>query len=232
MLLILATLLALLAGAAPASAAAYRYWSYWQGASGTWVAAQTGPGDYTVVDADVQGWRFGITTDSPTTPPDNAPDFAALCPQLAATPAAHATVRVAVVLDAGLRADAPQGQQPPADQVACVTVPSGSTGNQALAAATTVGQDGGMVCAIAGYPSGECGAEVSDAQAAAAAKAGAAEAPNPATATAAAGVGPTSSPSGSPAAFALGLVALLGVTGAAVVTARRRSRVNPGSPDA
>ena len=44
---LLAAALATVALAAPAQAAAFRYWSYWQGATGTWVAAPTGPGDYT-----------------------------------------------------------------------------------------------------------------------------------------------------------------------------------------
>ncbi len=72
--LIVAVVATLGLAAAPANATAYRFWSYWQGASGQWVAAQTGPADYTVVDQDVQGWRFGIATTAPMTPPDNAPD--------------------------------------------------------------------------------------------------------------------------------------------------------------
>ena len=98
LLMLVTATLATVALAAPAQATAYRYWSYWQGASGTWVAAQTGPGDYTLVDEDVQGWRFAITSDNPAAPPDNAPDFAALCPDLAAAGATEGDVRLAVVL--------------------------------------------------------------------------------------------------------------------------------------
>lgn len=180
LLMFLTAALATVALAAPAQASAYRYWSYWQGADGTWVAAQTGPGDHTLVDEDVQGWRFAITSDDPAAAPDNAPDFAALCPDLAAAGATVGELRVAVVLDAGFAADAPEGQTPPADVVSCVTVPEGSTGNQALAAAGAVTEDGGLVCAINGYPTDECGAEVSDSDAAAAADAAADEQPNPA----------------------------------------------------
>jgi hypothetical protein len=177
-------LLAAVALAAPASATAYRYWSYWQGADGTWVAAMTGPGDHTLVDRDVQGWRFAISTESVTQFPDNDPDFAALCPDLDAAEPAAGQLRAAVVIDSGFVADAPDGQDPPADTVACVTVPDGSTGNQALAAAATVADQQGLVCAINGYPDGECGAEVSDADAQVAAEAAQAEEPNPAVITA------------------------------------------------
>ncbi len=177
---LLAAALATVTMAAPAQAAAFRYWSYWQGASGTWVAAPTGPGDYTLVDSDVQGWRFAITTDMPNQPPDNAPVFADLCPDLAAAGSAAGQLRVAVVIDPGFAADAPEGQTPPTDVVSCVTVPEGSTGNQALAAAGAVTDDNGLVCSINDYPAGECGIEVSDADAADAATAAKGEQPNPA----------------------------------------------------
>ncbi len=224
---LLAAALATVAMAAPAQAAAYRYWSYWEGATGTWVAAQTGPGDYTLVDEDVQGWRFAITTDMPSLPPDNAPVFAALCPDLATAGATSGQVRVAVVVDAGYAADAPTGQTPPADVVSCVTVPQGSTGNQALAAAGAVAEDGGLVCSINGYPEGECGKEVSDADAAAAATAAKDEQPNPAViAPAGTTTDDTSatadSGSTSWAGFAFGALVLALLIGAAFWIPKRR----------
>jgi hypothetical protein len=228
--LALATMLASIAlTAGSAQAAAYRYWSYWQGATGQWVAAQTGPGDHVVTDTDVQGWRFEITTEMPASPPDNAPDFATLCPSLAAKPAAHAMVRVAVVIDAGLAADAPAGQSPPADRIACVTVPSGSTGNQALAAAGAIRSENSLVCAIDGFPQGECGAAVSDAEAAAAAAAGKSEKPNPATPQSDASadeVEAASLDSSSPGlpVLLLSIAAVVAVAGAAVAVSRRRTR--------
>jgi hypothetical protein len=221
-----AAAVAALAVAAPASAMAYRYWSYWQGNDGQWTAAQTGPGDYTLVDRDVQGWRFAISTETVSVPPDNAPDFATLCPDLAAGSPAEGQVRAAVVIDSGFVADAPEGQTPPADAVACVTLPAGSTGNQALAAAGTVSDQQGLICAINGYPEGECGAEVSDADAAAAAEAASAEAANPAVI--AAGAPETTvdpDDSGSPGTFALGIAGLVVLIGAAIAlpALRRRS---------
>ena len=224
---LLAAVLATVALAAPAQAAAYRYWSYWQAATGTWVAAPTGPGDYTLVDEDVQGWRFAITADMPNQPPDNAPVFDDLCPDLAAAGATTGQVRVAVVVDAGFTADAPSGQTPPGDVVACVTVPEGSTGNQALAAAGAITDDNGLICSINGYPEGECGNEVSDTDAAAAATAAKDEQPNPAVvaasgttsedATATADSGSTSW-----AGFAFGALVLALLIGAAFWIPKRR----------
>ena len=222
---LLAAVLATVALAAPAQAAAYRYWSYWQGATGTWVAAPTGPGDYTLVDSDVQGWRFAITTDTPNQPPDNSPVFADLCPDLDAAGATAGQVRVAVVIDAGFTADAPSGQTPPGDVVACVTVPEGSTGNQALAAAGAITDDNGLICSINGYPEGECGTEVPDADAAAAANAAQDEQPNPAAVAAGTttDVTTTTSPEGNSwAGFALGALILALLIGAAYWIPRRR----------
>lgn len=216
--------------AAPAHAAAYRFWSYWQGATGQWVMAQTGPSEYQLVDEDVQGWRFAISTEEISQKPDNSPDFAALCPDLAAAAAPSGELRVAVVVDSGFVAEAPAGQTPPADVVSCVTVPEGSTGAQALAAAATVTESGGLICAVNGYPADECSAEVSDADAAAAAAAAATESPNPAVVagpSASAPADPAStSETASPAWFVGGVVVLAALVAAAfgIPALRRRQR--------
>jgi hypothetical protein len=224
---LLTAALATVALAAPAQATAYRYWSYWQGATGTWVASQVGAGAYALVDEDVQGWRFAITTDTPSSPPDNPPVFADLCPDLAAAGPTGGQVRVAVVIDAGYTADAPQGQTPPADVVSCVTVPEGSTGKQALAAAGAVAEDGGLICSINGYPEGECGVEVSDADAEAAIAAATDEQPNPAVVAAGTTTEPTAtadSTSNSWVGFAVGALILALLVGAAVwIPTRRRA---------
>jgi hypothetical protein len=234
------SLLAGLALASPANATAYRYWSYWQGASGEWVAAQTGPGDYVLVDQDVQGWRYAISSESVTVAPDNTPGFASLCPDLASGNAPAGQVRIAVVIDSGYVADAPTGQTPPADVVTCVTVPEGSTGNQALAAAGSISQDKGMVCSINGYPTGSCGASVSDAEAATAAAAAAAESANPAAITSAVAADQATAEDPATAettrasnalGFALGglLLALLIGAAFAIPALRRRSRTDVGA---
>lgn len=225
----LTAILAAVALAAPAQGAAYRYWSYWQGESGTWVAAQTGAGDYTVVDQDVQGWRFGITSDAPAKTPDNDPQFATLCPQLAQDGATEGQVRVAVVIDSGFTADAPEGQTPPEDAVSCVTVPQGSTGNQALAAAGSITDSNGIVCAIDSYPADECGPEIPDAQAQAAAEAAESEEPNPAVIAAGATddtVGQTDASTDTSSSTWVGLligaVVVIGLIAAAIIIPKRR----------
>lgn len=212
---------------APAGATAYRYWSYWQGATGEWVTASTGPGDHQLVDQDVQGWRFGISTDAPSATPDNAASFATLCPELATTTAPNdGSVRVAVVVDAGSRAAAPSGDQPPADQITCTTLAKGATGNQALAAAGTVRAEASMVCAINSYPTQGCGDQVGDKAAAAAASAAATEAPNPATPATTASAQAASK--GSPWALIASLAAVFSVALAAFTVNRQRTRVPAG----
>ncbi len=220
--------------AAPAQAASYRYWTYWQGDTGTWVVADTGPGDHTVVDEDVQGWRFAITSDAAMQGPDNAPVFAELCPDQSAAGAPTGQLRVAVVIDAGFTADAPAGQSPPADVVSCVTVPEGSTGNQALAAAGAVAEDSGLICSINGYPEGECSPEVPDADAAAAAQAAKDESPNPAVVAAGSSEGTstaqgtTDGSSSTPwAGFAFGALVVALLVGAAIWIPRQRRRTRP-----
>lgn len=222
-------LVAALGATSPAAAASFRYWGYFQGSTGTWEFAQTGPDDYKVVDQDIQGYRFGISSETTTPKPDNAADFATLCPSLAAGTAPEGQLRVAVVIDSGFLADAPQGQTPPADTIGCVTVPTGSTGTQALTAAATVGQQDGLVCSINGYPTGECGTPVSDADAAAAAASSASESPNPAT-PAAADAPASSEGSGSSAVPLLigGAVVLLVLAGVLLTSRRRRSTPDAG----
>jgi len=225
-----AAILATLAVSSPAQASAFRYWSYWQGASGQWEFAQTGPGDHTIVDKDVQGWRFAISTEELSQKPDNAPDFAALCPDLASGDAPAGQLRVAVVIDSGFVADAPQGQTPPADVVSCVTVPEGSTGNQALGAAATVSDKDGLVCALNGYPADECGAPVPDAEAEAAASAAASEQPNPAAGTAS--TDDAEAAGSSPVALIVGAAAVVALLVAAWFLVAARRRRTSQQPDA
>lgn len=210
--------------ASPAAATAYRSWSYWQGATGTWVISQTGPADHLVVDSDVQGWRFAISTETSSPAPAAAPDFATLCPDLAATAPAEGVLRVAVVVDYGLLADAPSGSTPPANEVGCVTVPDGATGAQALAAAVGVTDQSGLVCALNGYPADECAVAVSDAEASSAAAAASAEAATP-TDTPATDIAAADSQGSSASGFVLGAVVLAVLLVAAfVIPAQRRRR--------
>ncbi|MHB1066447.1 MAG: SCO2322 family protein [Candidatus Nanopelagicales bacterium] len=146
---------ALLAPAAPAQAVAYRYWTYWQGTAQGWVFATAGPASTIPADGSVEGWRFAVTTaaGAPGDQPRVAPSFADVC---ARTPAAPGGKRVALVIDPGPPAMAPNGQSPGPVVAACVVADPGATGYQVLRSVAEVRTDGGLVCAITGYPAGEC----------------------------------------------------------------------------
>jgi len=118
------------ATAEPARAAtAYRYWAYYVAHRSSWQYATRGPATEYPVDGEVQGWRFAVQIDSGNgLEPRATPTFATLC---ASTPPKAGDIRVGVVLDFGLAADAPAHDHPPATVVpGCVSVPSGSTGHR------------------------------------------------------------------------------------------------------
>lgn len=136
----------------------YRYWSYWWGSeAGEWEYAQTGPADRELTDGDVEGWRFLTSAEAvPTDLPSAPADFAAICTDGEPIPG---QVRVGMVIDYGSPADVPDGDAPPEGdnpRIECVTVPQGSTAEQALAAVADVRTESGAVCGIDGYPAAGC----------------------------------------------------------------------------
>lgn len=110
-------------------------------------------------DGAVDGWRFGIGTDTETPEPRTLPNFDELCPGSEAT---EGITRVAVVIDYGDADQAPAGETPPANRVECVSMPAGGSSADALAMAADVRGDGGFVCGLDGFPAAECGAEVTE----------------------------------------------------------------------
>ncbi|MET9427052.1 MULTISPECIES: SCO2322 family protein [unclassified Streptomyces] len=160
---LLLAVVALSLAAAPAHAADYRYWSFWRSGPGAgWSFATEGPATARPVDGEVNGFRFAVSSDSATSAtPRHAPDFAAVCGD---TPREEGTKRVAVVVDFGTAADAPEGSRPPSpDQRAvCARVPEDATSAEALAAvAKPLRYSGdGLLCAISGYPRTGCGEQV------------------------------------------------------------------------
>lgn len=149
-------------GAGPAQAqSGYRYWSFWQVESNQWRYSQIGPASLPVADGDVHGWRFGVSTQDGSIAPkpriDPTEAFEAICGSVSAGPS---EVRVAVLIDSGQQDIAPSGQQAPAPQPACAVVPEGSTGATALSSIAELRVSDGFICAINGYPSGECAASV------------------------------------------------------------------------
>jgi len=67
-------------------------------------------------------------------------------------------------VDPGVAQDAPAGQTPPEQFGTCVSVPADATGADVLRAAKYPLRfnNNGLLCAIAGYPTGECAPVVED----------------------------------------------------------------------
>jgi len=151
-----ALFLSVLAG--PAQAASYRYWGYYTWTDGAWTFATKGPDQTAPADGAVEGWRFAVTTEagSPRVPRADG-DFDAIC---TSTEPAAGKKRVAVVVDAGLPADAPEGAEPPEPRGACALVDESASGAQVLAAVATARIEGGLVCSLDGYPAQGCGEPV------------------------------------------------------------------------
>jgi hypothetical protein len=206
--------LALLAPAA--HAAAYRYWTYWTGDSGTWAFAVEGPATRIPADGSVDGWRFAVTTvaGSPGDAPRVAADFATIC---AGVTAPAGSKRVAVVIDAGPAAIAPDGEEPPPPSAQCVVLDEGATSADALSEVATVRTQGGLVCGLAGYPRDECAPAIPDAEASALTTSASAE-PSP---TAVAASPEPTGEAGSPLPT-LGVLTVLAIGGAVVALVIRR----------
>jgi len=160
--------------ATSAQATAYAYWSYWHGTSTSsgWTYSPVGAAGYQVFDGDVEGWRFAVSPDSsagvqPRPTPSNA--FAQVC---GGVTAGSGQIRVAVVIDEGVTADAPAHSGAPAPQpfAVCKVLDQSASpsGLDALAVkpAQTVrygtGSKVGFVCGIDGYPSVGCGGVVAN----------------------------------------------------------------------
>jgi hypothetical protein len=130
----------------------YRFWNYFHGHDGGWQFAQAGAASFIPADGSVEGWRYGISDGVHGRQPRTNPDFDAVC---AGNPSEEGTKRVAVVIDFGVREEAPEGQEPPQPIGACAVVPTGFNGQQVLEAVAQVRTDA-MVCGINGYPAAGC----------------------------------------------------------------------------
>jgi hypothetical protein len=156
--------LVVLAGASPSYAEdGFRYWNYSHLNGDTFEFAQTGPGDFTPKDGDVEGWRFGTSTASTGIEPraDLAEvDFDSVCGD---TEAADGEKRVAVLVDYGVAADA-DGAEVPDPIAECAVVPQDANGQQTLESVVDLRTDQSMICALNGYPAQGCGDPVGDAE--------------------------------------------------------------------
>jgi hypothetical protein len=148
----------------PANAAAekgWRYWGYFQAAPGatSWSYAQTGPAGSTPKDGAVEGWRYSFSSDTVDTGnPTLKPNFKATC---SGVKAAAGMVRVAVVVDFGLRAIAPKGETVPQTIRQCVSVKAGTNGLDILNKVVPVRASAeGFVCGLNSFPAKECSTEI------------------------------------------------------------------------
>ncbi len=144
---------------AASQAAAYRYWSYWLGSDAGWSFANVGPAFRSPADGTLEGWRFSVSGVEGNHVPSFAADFDAVCGDTAPE---DGRKRVAVVVDPGVSADAPEGEQPPGAWAMCVIAEPRATGYDVLRAAATVRAERGLICAIGGYPSRGCADVIAD----------------------------------------------------------------------
>lgn len=165
---LLAACLLGLAGAVPAQAAAvsetgYRYWSFWEGEDGSWVYATQGPGTARPSDGDVLGFRFAVSTGTPdAAQPRGEASFAAVCQDGDGGEGGGSGDRVAVVIDFGTAADAPDGASPPEPRSVCAPLSEGATAAEVLAevAEPLRYSPEGLLCAVGGYPETGCAERV------------------------------------------------------------------------
>lgn len=157
-----AALLATLLVAGPAKADLYRYWSVWQAPDGAWTFVETAPDSLIPTNGEVIGWRYAVGGVDASTmrPPRTLPAFADVCGS--STPAAGEK-NVAVVIDPGTSVDAPDGETPPTPLVTCASVPESASAVQTLQAVADTRVEGGLVCAVLGYPTTGCGDTVAGA---------------------------------------------------------------------
>jgi len=144
---------------AASQAAAYRYWSYWLGTDGGWAFSNVGPAFRSPADGTLEGWRFSVSGVEGNHAPSFAADFEAVCGDTAPE---DGRKRVAVVVDPGLAADAPEGEQPPGAWAMCVVAEPRATGYDVLRAAATVRAERGLICGIGGYPARGCADVIAD----------------------------------------------------------------------
>lgn len=144
---------------AASQAAAYRYWSYWLGAEGGWAFSNVGPAFRSPADGTLEGWRFSVSGVEGNRAPSFVADFDAVCGDTAPE---EGRKRVAVVVDPGLAADAPEGEQPPGAWAMCVVAEPRATGYDVLRAAATVRAERGLICGIGGYPARGCADVIAD----------------------------------------------------------------------
>jgi hypothetical protein len=158
-LLLAAFAVAALAGPAHAEDG-YRYWHYFHLEGNTWTFSEVGAAEHRPEDGAVEGFRFGTSTMAQPIEPRADLDEVSFDTVCADTDAADGEKRVAVVVDYGT--DEGQGT-PPEPRAACVAAASDASTQQILGQVADVRVEGGMTCALDGYPASGCGDPVANA---------------------------------------------------------------------
>jgi hypothetical protein len=138
----------------------FKYWNYFHVQDGKYVFAQTGPGDFTPKDGEVEAYRYGLSsTAQGLTPRTPATEYTVedLC---AGREAGDGEKRVGVLIDYGIPADAEGGQTPDDPRGACAVVPTAANGQQVLDAVADVRIEGALLCGVDGYPAKGCSVTV------------------------------------------------------------------------
>jgi hypothetical protein len=161
-LVLVTTLMFSLSVAGNANAAEYRYWNFWTQEGDSWIFSPVGPASTNPLEGSAQAWRFDAS--SPTAsgaPPADSPTevFESVCGDV--TPIVG-TKRIAIVIDAGDPALAPDGEVPPSPTAYCAVGKPDTHGYDLLKTVVKLRTDSGLVCAISGYPESECAAPVTD----------------------------------------------------------------------
>ncbi len=156
------TLLFSLSVAGNANAAAYRYWNFWTQNGDSWSFSPVGSASTNPAEGSAQAWRFDASSPSVAgVAPADSPSavFERACGTL--TPIVG-TKRVAIVIDSGDPALAPDGESPPAPVAYCAVGKVDANGYDLLKTVVKLRTDNGFICAISSYPARECATPVAD----------------------------------------------------------------------
>lgn len=140
--------------ALPADATGYRYWSYYHQTADGWEYSQVRMDGHVPEDGAVEGWRF-VTAEfgDETRTPRFDITFDDAC---GSTEPVEGKKRVALAIDYGRPADAPDGAQPPDVWWGCAVVDRDATTAMALSSVAELRLDDGRMCGLNGYPPSGC----------------------------------------------------------------------------
>ncbi len=161
-LVLVAILLFSLSAVAGAQATAYRYWNFWTQDGDTWSYSPVGPASTNPAEGSAQAWRFDASSPSVAgLAPADSPTvvFERAC---AAVSPIKGSKRVAILIDSGDLALAPQGETPPAPVAYCAVGTLDANGYNLLKNIVELRTDNGFICGISGYPVSECATPVAD----------------------------------------------------------------------